>query len=113
MATQRQRETREDHPLFIRFVNHLRKERSLAENPILVYTPYIRSLLTRQMLEAAERSRTTANLLFFASVLQAVSPQVSTYAPAIRQFIRAGTLDDVIGNYFRIRNDSHTCGQPD
>jgi integrase/recombinase XerD len=39
----------EDEPLVHRYVNYLRKDRGLAENSVLVYTPFIRDLLADQV----------------------------------------------------------------
>lgn len=39
----------EAHPLVERYVRYLRKDRGLAENSVLVYTPFIRDLLADQV----------------------------------------------------------------
>lgn len=43
-----QKNRKEDHPLVNRYVSYLRDVRGLAENTILVYTPYVRDLLANQ-----------------------------------------------------------------
>lgn len=40
---------KEDHPLVRRYANYLRDVRGLAENSVLVYTPYVRDLLADQV----------------------------------------------------------------
>ena len=64
-----------DQPLVSRYVNYLRKDRGLAENSILVYTPFVRGLLADQVAKAG-----------------AVSVQAFD-APAIRCFL----LDHIRG----------------
>lgn len=49
MNTTQQKNQEDDHPLVSRYVNYLRKDRGLAENSILVYTPYVRALLADQV----------------------------------------------------------------
>lgn len=48
LKTTLQKNPAEDHPLVSRYVNYLRKDRGLAKNSILVYTPYVRDLLADQ-----------------------------------------------------------------
>lgn len=49
MNTTQHKNPEDDHPLVSRYVNYLRKDRGLAENSILVYTPYVRALLADQV----------------------------------------------------------------
>ena len=44
-----QKNRKEDHPLVKRYVSYLRDVRGLAENSVLVYTPYVRDLLANQV----------------------------------------------------------------
>jgi len=44
-----QKNRKEDHPLVNRYVSYLRDVRGLAENSVLVYTPYVRDLLANQV----------------------------------------------------------------
>lgn len=44
-----QKNRKEDHPLVNRYVSYLGDVRGLAENSVLVYTPYVRDLLANQV----------------------------------------------------------------
>lgn len=83
----------EDDPLVRRYVSYLRKDRGLAENSVLVYTPFIRSLLADQVAKTGGVSvnafdATTIRTFLLQHIRGRSAEYARLLATALRSFLR-------------------------
>jgi integrase/recombinase XerD len=83
----------EDHPIVRRYVCHLRNDRRLAENSVLVYAPFIRKLIANQIAKTGSVSVDALNTTTIRSfLLEHIRGRSAEYArllaTALRSFFR-------------------------